>query len=275
MATRKKYDPGQGKVGGFCSNDGTIEFFNRINALLKADFTVLDIGAGRGSWYHLDGCEYRKNLRTIRGKVKEYICADIDEAVLENPTSDRNLVISKNRVPLEDRSVDLIVSDYVLEHVLDVGTFKEEISRLLKPGGYFCARTPHGLHYVSVFARLIRNSRHSKVLRFIQPERNARDVFPTAYKLNTLRRVHDLFPDWQNYSYLHASEPQYFFGSRPGYALFVFLHALLPKPLKGNVFIFLRNSGCRETRNVETVRAAAPAAHERRARITPPLTSDS
>jgi SAM-dependent methyltransferase len=241
MVARNNYDPGERKVGGFTSNDGTIEFFNRINALLESDFTVLDVGAGRGSWYHVDGCEYRRKLRTIKGKVKEYICADIDEAVLANPTSDKNLIIKNERVPLADRSVDLIVSDYVLEHVIDVASFKREITRLLKPGGYFCARTPHGMHYVSVFARLIRNSEHTKVLRHIQPKRDACDIFPTAYKVNSLRKVQKLFPDWTNYSYVHASEPQYFFGSHSLYRLFVLLHAFLPKSVKGNVFIFLRN----------------------------------
>jgi SAM-dependent methyltransferase len=240
MAGRKSYDPGDGMVGGFAVNDGTIEFFNRVNALLSPEFTVLDMGAGRGGWSHVDECEYRKRMRTIKGKVKEYICADVDEAVLANPTSDKNLLIRNNRVPLADGSVDMIISDYVLEHILDVAAFKSELSRLLKPGGYFCARTPHRMHYVSVFARVIHNSRHLNVLRFVQPERHALDVFPTAYKLNSLRQVRELFPDWTDYSYVHSSEPQYFFGSRSMYRVFRLLHAILPKSVTGNVFIFMK-----------------------------------
>ena len=241
MTATKDYDPGEAMLGGFTSSDGTIEFFNRINAILKPDFTVLDIGAGRGSWYHLETSEYRKKLRTIKGKVKEYVCADIDEVVLTNPTSDKNLMIRDNRVPLEDESVDIIISDYVLEHVIDVAGFMNEISRLLRPGGYFCARTPHGMHYVSVFARLVRNTRHASALRFIQPTRRPEDVFPTAYRLNSLRQVRAVFHDWENFSYLHCSEPRYFFGSRTIYRIFLFLHALAPKALTGNVFVFLRN----------------------------------
>jgi SAM-dependent methyltransferase len=240
VVPRIYYNPAENTIGGFLSNDGTIEFCNRINALLQPDFTVLDLGAGRGSWY-TDECEYRKDLRRIKGKVKEYVCADIDEAVLSNPTSDKNLVICDNRVPLEDHSIDLILSDYVLEHVVDVESFKSEITRLLKPGGYFCARTPHAMHYVSVFARVIRNPMHVRVLRFLQPRREARDVFPTAYKLNSLRRVRNEFPGWINYSYIHSSDPQYFFGSRTLYRLFRILHAVLPRSTTGNVFIFLKN----------------------------------
>jgi SAM-dependent methyltransferase len=227
-------------LGGFTPNDGTIAFFNRVNAILKPEFTVLDLGAGRAGWSILERCEYRKELRTIRGKVKEYICADIDAAVLSNSTSDRNLLIQDDRVPLEDESVDVILADYVLEHVLNVISFRDEVSRLLKPGGYFCARTPHRLHYVSIFARLIRNERHAATLREVQPTRQAEDVFPTSYRLNTLREARRLFPNWADYSYIHASEPRYFFGSRTIYRLFVLLHAVLPNAFIGNVFIFLK-----------------------------------
>jgi len=37
-------------------------------------------------------------------------------------------------------------------------------------------------------ARIISNSRHSRVLNFAQPERKEIDVFPTASKLNTMDR---------------------------------------------------------------------------------------
>jgi ubiquinone/menaquinone biosynthesis C-methylase UbiE len=242
MNERRIYDPGDDVLGGFTSVDGTIEFFNRVNAILDPGFTVLDIGAGRGSWYYLDKCEYRKKLRTIRGKVKEYICADVDAVVMGNPTSDKNVVIRGNHVPLEDQSVDIIISDFVLEHIVDVASFKHEIFRLLKPGGYFCARTPHSMHYVSLAARLIRNTRHAKLLSFVQPTRHTEDVFPTAYKLNTLRQVRKIFFDWENYTYLYTSEPRYFFGSRLFYRLCAVLHAVAPRALTGNLFIFLRKS---------------------------------
>jgi SAM-dependent methyltransferase len=241
IAGRRSFDPGDAMLGGFTSRDGTIEFFNRVNAILEPHFTVLDFGAGRGSWYFLE-YGYKNRLHSIKGKVANFICADIDEAVLSNPTSDRNIVMSGERVPLEDHSVDVIVADFVLEHIIDVQRFEQEISRLLKPGGYFCARTPHALHYVALFARLIRNTRHVSVLRMIQPARRAEDVFPTAYRLNTLRKVHTVFRNWTDYSYLHSSEPRYFFGSRRIYQLFELLHAILPKALTGNVFVFLRKS---------------------------------
>ncbi len=240
MNRSANYEPDSDFLAGFTSTDGTIEFFGRVNALLKPSFTVLDLGAGRGAWFYSDRCEYRKNLRTIKGKVREFICADVDEAVLTNPTSDTNILIKDNRIPLEDGSLDLIVCDYVLEHVLDVNSLKEEIFRLLKPNGYFCARTPHYFNYIGIAARIIDNARHTKVLRFAQPSRQSEDVFPTAYKLNSLRRIRRVFDGWNNYSYLYTSEPRYFFGSRHVYRVLQFVHAHAPKPLTGNLFVFLR-----------------------------------
>jgi ubiquinone/menaquinone biosynthesis C-methylase UbiE len=234
------YDPDNDFLGGFTSSDGTIEFFARVNALLKPSFTVLDLGAGRGAWFYLDQCEYRKSLRTIKGRVREFICADVDEAVLANPTSDKNILIKDHRIPLEDASVDLILCDYVLEHVIDVNSFRDEISRVLKPNGCFCARTPHRLHYVSFCARIIRNSRHAKFLALVQPTRQPEDVFPTVYQLNSLRQIRRVFSGWANYSYLFSSEPRYFLGRRFVYRLLKFLHDYAPKALTGNLFIFLR-----------------------------------
>src|SRR5882757_4977834 len=89
----KNYDPADQMLGRFTSRDGTIEFYNRINALLQPDFKVLDLGAGRGAWYYSEKTEYKRMLRNLRGKVREYIGADVDSAVLANPTTDRNVLI--------------------------------------------------------------------------------------------------------------------------------------------------------------------------------------
>jgi SAM-dependent methyltransferase len=240
VKARTNYEPGREMLGGFSGGDGTIAFYNRVNSLLNPAITVLDIGAGRGSWFYLDSCDYRKKLRTIKGKVKEYICADVDEVVLTNPTSDRNVVMRDNRVPLDDNSIDIIITDFVLEHIIDVAAFKSEVYRLLKPGGYLCSRTPHRAHYISICARLIRNSRHAKLLSLVQPRRHREDVFPTAYKVNRLRDVATVFAGWDNFSYIFSPDPAYFFGSRLVYNLLSFVHAVVPKAWTGNIFVLLR-----------------------------------
>ena len=192
------------------------------------------------AWYDNEKPEYKRALRTIKGKVGEYIGADVDTAVLGNPTTDRNVLIKDGLLPLEDREVDIVICDWVLEHIVDVGSFKRELDRVLKPGGLFCARTPHSFSYVSLAARAVRNSSHVKYLRWIQPHRKAQDAFPTAYRCNTLGAVSRCFNGWTNYTYLYTAEPSYYFGRKSVFHFMNLMHRLLPPAMTGSLFIFLR-----------------------------------
>lgn len=236
----KGYDPSDDMLGRFSPLDGTVEFYGRICAAVEPHFVVLDLGVGRGAWYFEDQCQYHRRLRDIRGKVSEYIGADIDRAVLSNPTTSRNVLLERHTIPLDRESVDLILCDYVLEHIIDVQRFRDEVARVLKQGGLFCARTPHALNYVSLAARMIKNVKHARPLRLAQPNRKSEDVFPTAYRCNTLSSVSRIFAGWKNYSYLYVAEPQYYFGSKLAYHAFALIHKFAPKALVGNLFVFLR-----------------------------------
>jgi SAM-dependent methyltransferase len=236
----KRYSPDDRLLGGYSSLDGTVEFYGRVTAILEPHFKVLDLGAGRGAWHSEDKSSFRRSLHDIHSKVAEYVGADVDQAVLTNPTTTKNVVIRDGVVPLGDGEFDVIICDYVLEHIVDVESFRNEVSRLLKPGGVFCGRTPHVLNYVSIAARLVKSARHANYLRYIQPGRKAQDVFPTAYKCNTMGRLKTTFAGWGNFSYLYTSEPQYYFGHAGAYHLLSLLHKFAPAFFVGNLFFFLR-----------------------------------
>ena len=236
----QSFDPTSSMLSGYLPLDGTIEFYGRVNSILKPTDIVLDWGAGRGAWYFEDECEKRRLLRDIKPKVQRLIGADVDPIVLSNPTTIENYLIENGRIPLPDHSVDVILADYVLEHISDIKQFSQEINRLLKPNGFFCARTPHKFQYVSIAARIVKNKRHSKVLSVAQPNREVGDIFPTVYRLNTIDSIKRAFPSFKNYSYLYSSEPAYYFGNRYLYPLFCWLHKLLPTIFVSNIFIFLK-----------------------------------
>jgi ubiquinone/menaquinone biosynthesis C-methylase UbiE len=238
----KHYDPAESMLGGFTSRDGTVEFYSRINAILQPGFKVLDLGAGRGAWHYTEKSEYKRRLREIRGKVGEYIGADVDPAVLNNPTTDKNMLITDGVLPVEDGAVDVVMCDWVLEHIVDVESFKSEVWRVLKRGGYFCARTPHSMSYVSLVARVVRNSSHVSWLRWVQPRRKAEDAFPTAYRCNTLKAVAQCFQGWEDFSYIYSAEPSYYFGRKPIFELMNLMHRWAPRAMTGSLFIFLRKT---------------------------------
>lgn len=237
---KKPFDPGNSYPGGFTNNDGTVEFYGRINAILPSSPLIIDIGAGRGAWYENDTCQYRKSIRSLKSKAKELIGVDTDAAVMQNRSTTQNLVMKSGRVPLQDEVADVIIADYVLEHVNDPTAFASEVERLMKPGGFFCARTPHRYNYVSLISRLLAEARAKAIVQSAQPNRFEEDIFPTVYKLNTSRDIKKHFVDWDDYSYLHRCDPAYYFSKRAIYKCQSIIHRILPGALSGNLFVFLR-----------------------------------
>tara|TARA_B100001093_G_C26787965_1_gene997579 strand:+ start:1082 stop:1798 length:717 start_codon:yes stop_codon:yes gene_type:complete len=234
------FNPASKMIGQFTNNDGTIDFYLRISALINSDSIVLDLGAGRAAWFEDDNCKIRKDLRLLRGKVKQVIAADVDDAVLKNKASDKQVVIKDGFIDVEKKSIDVIIADYVLEHIDNPTEFYQQISNCLKSGGWFCARTPHKYSYVAIIASLLKNSLHTKLLKFIQPERKEVDIFPTRYKLNKLNDIKNTFHDWENMTFIYRSEPAYYFGNKFIFLLQSVLHRLLPAFACGNLFVFIR-----------------------------------
>tara|TARA_A100001388_G_C28636476_1_gene434886 strand:- start:125 stop:844 length:720 start_codon:yes stop_codon:yes gene_type:complete len=233
----KKFNPNANRIGGFSENDGTIDYYSRINCLINKDYLILDFGAGRGSWAE-DKSLFRKKTRRLIGKVKKVYGCDIDKAIYSNKNIDEILEIKDGKVIFPGESIDLITADYVLEHIENPKEFFKEIDRLLKPGGWFCARTPHKYNLISIGARLIKNKSHASFLSYIQPQRKEIDIFPTHYRLNTLRKLKKLFQNYSDKSFIYRAEPSYYFGKKSIFYLQKFLSAFLPDPLVGNLFIY-------------------------------------
>jgi SAM-dependent methyltransferase len=204
--------------------------------------TVVDFGAGRGQFVE-DPIEYRRELRRLQGKVSRYIGFDVDPIVVKNPTLDEAFVIKEGcALPLGEESVDLIVSDWTFEHIGDQRWAAHELDRVLRPGGWICARTPNRWGYIAVGARRIPNRLHVAALRRLQPTRAPEDTFPTRYHLNTIKTIDGLFPPsyYKNCSYLMNNEPAYFGSSavalRVAHAGFKFI----PDRFSAVLYIFLQ-----------------------------------
>lgn len=234
----------ESRFGGFTAIDGTIAFYVRVNALIDDNDVVLDAGCGRGGAHFQDTVAYRRRLRNIKGRCRKIIGIDIDAEAMLNPTIDEFHLINANgtRWPVDNDSVDVILADYVLEHVSDIGSFFGECQRVLKSGGTLCIRTTNRLSYVGLMARLIPNSRHASVLRKVQGRREERDVFPTLYRANTpsaIRRTLSHFR-FEHTVYTHEAEPGYLNFSKVLYSIAVVLHKLIPNRYRSTIFAFAR-----------------------------------
>jgi len=229
------------QAGGYSRWDATVHFYQRIDALIAPDMTLLDLGAGRGKYLD-DACAYRRRLQSFKGRVARVVGMDPDPVVLSNPGLDEAHVIEPGRLPAADASFDLIVSDWVLEHVAEPGDFAAEVARILKPGGWFCARTPNAWSPVALATRLVPNALHARLLRRVQPDRKARDVFPTAYRLNTPGALKRYFEParWRHASYRWRTDPAYFFGSPLVWSATSLAAGLSPEGLRHTMLVFLQ-----------------------------------
>lgn len=242
MSYQNIYYP-ESNFGGFTNVDGTIAFFIRVNSLIKSSSVVLDVGCGRGSYVE-DPILLRRELRILKGKCENVIGIDVDVRAKEHPFLDDFRLIEGKSWPINSDSIDVLVCDFVLEHIEDPEMFFGECKRVIKPGGYICIRTPNAWNYIALLARLIPNKLHATVLNKVQDKRKGEDVFPTLYRSNTKRKIKYLLNtyDFEGCVYRYEAEPSYLSFSRIAYLLGVFHQRFAPNVFKSMIFAFGRKS---------------------------------
>ncbi len=155
-----------------------ILFREMILSRLEPGHKMLDLGAGRGRVAELD----------FRGKCAFVAGVDPDPSVISNPHLDeaKQLLAPDFSIPYADETFDIVFSDSVLEHVAEPAGFFAEVSRVLKRGGVFLAKTPNKHHYVTAIARITPHRFHEVVNNW--RGRDHEDTFPTVYRCNTRRQ---------------------------------------------------------------------------------------
>ena len=229
------------KFGGFTDLDGTIAFYFRVNSLVNSSSVVLDVGCGRGQ-HAGDPIKIKKELRVMKGKCKKVIGIDIDEAARQNPFLDEVHILKSEKWPLEDKSIDVCICDGVIEHVENPDLFFSECSRVVKPGGVICIRTPNLHSYVGLMTRLIPNRLHISLLKKVQGVRKDEDVFPTLHKCNTVKKLRRMLEKYgfDGVAYGYEAEPSYFNFSRFFFWLGVLHQKFAPRMFKVAIFGFGR-----------------------------------
>lgn len=231
-------------VAGFTKRDGTLLFYNFVKAVIckVGARRVLDFGAGRGGPLHTS-ILWRREVQDLRQFGAEVWAADVDPVVGTHPASHHQVVLHIGQpLPFEDEFFDVIVSDWTFEHIDDPEQVARELQRILKPGGYICARTVNRHGYIRLATGLVPNRLHARALGRIQPNREVHDIFPTVYKMNTVSAIRRLFPECEVRWYRDKAQPAYFFNNALVYRLFRVVHWALPDAWAPTICFFIRKA---------------------------------
>jgi SAM-dependent methyltransferase len=240
MVSHKESFYPESLFGGFSNCDGTVAFYTRVNALTRPSFVLVDFGCGRGQ-HAEDPVGFRRDLQCFKGKVAKVIGLDVDIAGQSNPTIDEfRALVPGQAWPIENRSVNLILCDYVLEHLPEPRLLFCEARRVLVGGGFLCLRTTNLLSYVGLAAKLVPNRLHTSVLSGVQRIRPEKDVFPTLYRCNTIRTIRREMSmhGFRAVVHGHSPEPSYFNFSKLAYAFGVLHQKVAPGTLGITIFGF-------------------------------------
>jgi SAM-dependent methyltransferase len=238
MNFKNRFYP-ESRLSGFSNIDGTLAFYNQVNALLTAESVVVDIGCGRGA-YGEDPIAYRRSLRILKGKCRKVIGIDVSDAGRENPFLDEFRLISGERWPVEDCVAQICLADNVLEHVQNPALVFQECRRVLSEGGFLCIRTPNLWSYFGLVSRAVPTRSHVDLLRRAKDRVKEEDTFPTFYRCNTIPGLRSslLSNGFEPVVYGYEAEPSYLSFSPLAYYLGMLYQRFAPGIFRVGIHAF-------------------------------------
>ena len=132
------------------------------------------------------GCGNNKMVRDFSRLAKHAVGVDVQE-----PGEDADDFVKANirRLPFADGYASLITLKFVVEHLLEVDAYFEEIARVLGRHGRVIILTTNTLSPMIFIPRwLLPYSLKNRILSKLFKV-DSRDVFPTYHRLNTPRRL--------------------------------------------------------------------------------------
>ena len=155
------------------------------------------------------GCGNKGTISEYTNQCQSIIGIDTDIHAL-----DKNVYITKKihanleRIPLDKSSTDLIVCEFVLEHLRNPRQVLSEFARILKPDGRLLCITPQIYNPVMLLSSLLPLGIHRFFVNKLLHQK--RDIHKTYYRANSLGRLKRLCKDTKLgiLSYKKAGNPE-------------------------------------------------------------------
>lgn len=204
-------------------------FFRRVSALGGPDSDLVEVGCGREPGF----------LRRVAPAFRLLYGFDPE---ITAPAQENGIRLAPGfaeHLDLGDRSVNVVTSANVVEHLPDPCRAFTEFKRVLRPGGRILVHTPNMLHPPLLLARPLPH-RARQYLNRLTTGTRSEDTFPTFYRANTLSTIHRLARDLGlkvvSLQYV-SNHPQYLMFSRFCYRVGVTIERSL---LNTRALAFLR-----------------------------------
>lgn len=139
---------------------------------------ILDAGCG-----HSTMTGYKSTAKLT------FIGIDISQDNIKNNKDiDFGFVSDLNQIPLENNSVDIIVSAMVFEHLQNPEIAFKELNRIMKTEGFLIFATPCIYNIVTIINRIIPHYLSQKLGKLLTGTIEE-DIYPTKYKINSIRKI--------------------------------------------------------------------------------------
>jgi SAM-dependent methyltransferase len=220
--------------------DGTTDFHELCRERAGAGARILEVGAGPTN-----------RTSAFLATIGELHGLDVDAEVHGNVHLASSALIQGNRYPFPAASFDLVVSNYVVEHVDEPAAHLAEVHRVLKDGGAYVFRTPNLWHYVAIISRALSHKAHrllANPLRNLPP--GSHEPWPTVYAMNTPTTVRRYAKragfDVERLDMVEK-EPSYGMYARPLFLTFMAYERIVNAserlaPIRANMFCVLRKT---------------------------------
>jgi ubiquinone/menaquinone biosynthesis C-methylase UbiE len=165
------------------------EIYERVlNQHVSPEMTWLDLGCG----HQILPAWRQKKEEALVARCRLIVGIDSDrQSLLAHQNISIRVEGDITRLPFKDACFDLITANMVVEHLDNPAAQFNEISRVLRPGGFFIFHTPNARGYFSLMRRLVPQSINNKLTALLDG-RKVEDVFPVHYRANTRKAIGEL-----------------------------------------------------------------------------------
>jgi len=208
-------------------NDSVSIYKEIVSGLINENTVVLEAGVGFSSMYRE---EYKR--------AKKVIGVDISAEYLEmNDILEEKIVADLSNFPqVPDNSVDLIISSWVLEHLLTPEKVFSEFHRVLKKGGKIVFITPNASNYIVFLNKIIPHWFRVKVASKLGGKLTV-EPMKTYYRANTVRKLNQLISlnNLRLDKLIINGDPTYIAINKIFFYIGIFIEKVLSLPLLRNM----------------------------------------